>query len=108
MLTFGQEQSRTFDALIACYSMVMMRYLFLVYILHKANGHGPLGPLFRDISRDLQFIEAMEYFWEQFKAILFMSSALFSQDFEDMAVLNLIDIIENIITSNLILPSAKL
>ena len=108
MLFLGQEQSRTFDALVACYSIVMARYLLLVYILHKANGHGPLGPLFRDISNDLQFIRAAEYFWEQIKAIIIISSALVFPAFEDTAIINLIDIIENIIASNLRFTSAKL
>ena len=31
----GKEQSKTFDALIASYSMVLIRYLLLVYILNK-------------------------------------------------------------------------
>jgi len=108
MLFLGHEQSRNFDALVACYSIVMVRYLLLVYILHKANGHGPLGPLFKDISNDLQFIQAAEYFWEQIKAILIISSALVFPTFEDTAIINLIDIIENVIASNLRFPSAKL
>jgi hypothetical protein len=108
MLALGQEQSRTFDALVASYSLVMMRYLFLVYILHKTKGYGPLGPLFRDLSKDLQFIQAGEYFWEQIKSFLLMSSALVFPDFEDVMIVKFIDIIENIIASNIKLPSAKL
>ena len=46
MLYLGQGQSETFDALIALASLVMLRYLLLVYILAKRQLSGPLGPLF--------------------------------------------------------------
>jgi hypothetical protein len=35
MLYMAKEQSNTFDALVACHSLVMIRYLLLVYILGK-------------------------------------------------------------------------
>jgi IS4 transposase len=50
MLYLGKEQSNHFDAAIACYSIVMVRYLLLVYVLNKNRLSGPIGPLFREIS----------------------------------------------------------
>ena len=45
MLYMAKEQSNTFDALVACHSLVMARYLLLVYILSKRRMNGPVGPL---------------------------------------------------------------
>ena len=50
MLNMAKEQSKTFDALIACHSLVMIRYLLLVYIMSKRKISGPLGPLFRQLA----------------------------------------------------------
>jgi hypothetical protein len=52
MLYMAKEQSNTFDALIACHSLVMIRYLLLVYILGKRRLTGPVGPLFRQLADD--------------------------------------------------------
>ncbi len=41
MLYMAKEQSNTFDALVACHSLVMIRYLILVYILSKRRLAGP-------------------------------------------------------------------
>jgi IS4 transposase len=52
MLYMAKEQSNTFDALVCCHSLVMIRYLLLVYILSKRRLTGPIGPLFRQLSDD--------------------------------------------------------
>jgi hypothetical protein len=38
MLYMGKEQSNTFDALVASYSMVLIRHLMLVFILPPITG----------------------------------------------------------------------
>lgn len=50
MLHMGKEQSNTFDATLASYTIVIIRYLLLVYILPKGNANGPIGSLFRILS----------------------------------------------------------
>jgi len=49
MLYLGKEQSNTFDAAVTCYSLVMICYLLLIYILNRYEFTG-VGPLFRNIS----------------------------------------------------------
>lgn len=45
LLCMGKERSRTFDAAIACYSIVMIRYLLLVYILNKRRVAASIGSI---------------------------------------------------------------
>lgn len=108
LLYLGKEQSRTFDAVIACYSLVMVRYLFLVYILNKYQIQGPLGPLFRDLSDvHLQYYMT-EKVWMYIKELIVLSSHLFLTDFDTNKILQLIDIVEYNITTQITNFTAKL
>jgi hypothetical protein len=49
MLYLGKEQSKTFDAAVAGYSMTMICYILLIYLMNNTRLIGPLGPLFRDV-----------------------------------------------------------
>ena len=61
---FGEE---SFDAVVASYSIVMIRYLLLVYILNKRRLTGPIGPLFREISEDHVLLSVAKAFWSYVK-----------------------------------------
>ena len=52
LLGLGKGQSETFDAVVAWASIVMIRYLILVYILAKRQLTGPIGPLFQELARE--------------------------------------------------------
>jgi hypothetical protein len=97
MLYLGQGQSETFDAVIALASIVMLRYLLLVYILAKRHLSGPLGPLFRDIVHEHLQIAMAEVLWNRIKEIFLLSSQLFWEAFESENFFQLIDLIENIL-----------
>jgi hypothetical protein len=45
MLYMAKEQSNTFDALIACQSLVMIRYLLLVYIFGQTKINWRTRPI---------------------------------------------------------------
>ena len=47
ILYMAKEQSNTFDALVACHSLVMIHYLLIVYIGGKLRLTGPANPLLR-------------------------------------------------------------
>ena len=101
MLYLGKEQSNTFDAAIACYSMVKIRYLLLVYIINKRRMTGPIGPLFREIFEEHSLLLLTERLWENVKELIIRSSQLLSYQIDPDFVLHLIDIIEdNLIRSN--------
>jgi IS4 transposase len=69
MLYLGKEQSETFDAIVACYSLVMIRYLLLVYILNKHNLTGPIEPLFRDLIETHLQLYMAEKVWAYIKTL---------------------------------------
>jgi len=51
MLYMSKEQSNTFDALIACHSLVMIRYLLLGGYLEQAQIDGAGGPFVPAVGR---------------------------------------------------------
>ena len=108
MLYLGKEQSNTFDALVASYSMVMIRYLLLVYILNRYNLTGPICALFDQISDDeLQLCMAASM-WNKIKELIIKSSGTICDQIDsDMLMLSL-DLIEETIREHLIFPCAKL
>ena len=95
LLYMGQGQSETFDAVIACYSLVMIRYLLLVYITNKYNHKGPIGPLFRELAESHLQLSQTKAVWAYVKELLFLSSQLLWTDTEVDKLLELIDIIDN-------------
>lgn len=95
LLYLGKEQSVAFDAIVACYSLVMIRYLLLVYILHKYHASRSLGPVFRDLVETHLQLVMMESVWGYIKEILTLSSTLFLADIEPDRFLHFLDIVED-------------
>jgi len=108
MLYMGKEQSNTFDAAIASYSLVMIRYLLLVYILNKRRLKGPIGPLFRQISDDYALITVAEKLWASVKELIIQSSHIICYKIEPDIILHLLDIVENAILKQTRFETAKL
>jgi len=108
MLYMGKEQSNTFDATVACYSMVMIRYLLMVYIINKRRLHGPIGPLFRQISDDHVLLLVAEKLWASVKELIIRSSHIICYKIEPDIILHLIDIVEDNILEQTRLLTAKL
>jgi len=108
MLYLGKEQSETFDAVVACYSIVMMRYLLLVYILNKYQLTGPMGPLFRDLVENHLQLYVAEKVWVYIKEVMITSSQLFWPEIEPDKFLHLLDIVEDAISHQVQILTAKL
>jgi hypothetical protein len=107
MLYLGKEQSETFDAVVACYSIVMMRYLMLVYILNKYQITGPMGPLFRDLVENHLQLYVAERVWAYIKELMITSSQLFWPEIEPDRFLHLLDIVEDAISYQVQILTAK-
>ena len=108
MLYMGKEQSKTFDAVIASHSIVMLRYLLLVYIINKKRITGPIGPLFREVSEQQTFLSMAEKMWSYVKELIIRSSQILCHEIEPDIVLHLIDITENNILNQGSFVTAKL
>ena len=99
MLYLGKEQSKTFDAAVAGYSVMMIRYLLLIYLMNNSRIIGPLGPLFRDVSDTELMLQVADHLWEQIKHAMLKSIDLFLNRIEYKSVIKLIDIIEDVLFS---------
>jgi hypothetical protein len=99
MLYLGKEQSKTFDAAVAGYSVMMIRYLLLIYLMNNSRLIGPLGPLFRDVSDTELMLQVADQLWEQIKHAMLKSIDLFLNRIEYKYVIKLIDIIEDALFS---------
>ena len=108
MLYMGKEQSNTFDALVACQSLVMIRYLILVYIQIKRRLNTAVGPLFRQISDDQSIWMFSRTIWAQVKELIVKSTGVLSYQIEPDLMLHFIDIIEDLIINQARLATAKL
>lgn len=108
MLCMGKEQSRTFDAVIASHSIVMIRYLLLVYITRKRKLSGPLGPLFRELSDSHVLLSVAKKFWAYVKDQIIQSSNIVLHKFEPDLIAHLIENIENNLFKQADLLTAKL
>jgi len=108
MLYMGKEQSNTFDAIVAGYSLVMIRYLLLVYILSKRRLKGPIGPLFREIGDNHSLLWFAEKIWVNVKELIIRSSHIISYKIEPDIILHFIDIIEETIVKQTRFVTAKL
>jgi hypothetical protein len=94
MLALGKEQSKTFDATVASYSIVMLRYLLLVYIISKRRITGPVGPLFREISEKQTFLHMAEKMWDYIKELFIDSSNILLYEIKPDIVTHIIETIE--------------
>jgi hypothetical protein len=108
MLYMAKEQSHTFDALVACHSLVMIRYLLLVYILNKRRLFGPVGPLFRQLSDDQTMLMMAHSLWANVKELIIRSSEVLCYKIEPDILFYIIDIIEDAIIRQTRIASAKL
>jgi hypothetical protein len=108
MLYMAKEQSNTFDALIACHSLVMIRYLLLVYILGKRRLTGAVGPLFRQLADDQSLLLMAQSLWANVKELIIRSSDVLCYKIEPDILFHFIDIIEDAIIKQTRLASAKL
>ena len=108
LLELGKGQSETFDALIAWTSIVMLRYLILVYILSKRYLVGPIGPLFRYLAKQQLELTVIPVIWTRLKQIMMVSSQVFSSDSDTEVFFYILDMIENILLNDNLLSTAKL
>ncbi len=95
LLGLGKGQSETFDAVVALASIVMIRYLILVYILAKRQHAGPIGPLFQELAREHLQLALIQSLWTRIRQILMLSSQLFSSNSDPDDFFYLLDILEN-------------
>jgi hypothetical protein len=96
----GKNQSSTFDAMVASNSLVMIRYILLVYILSKRKIDGPIGPLFREESNNQTFLMFAQAVWANVKELIIKSSNILSYKIDIDTLFHLTDIIENTITTS--------
>ena len=108
MLRMGKEQSRTFDAAIASYSIVMIRYLVLVYILNKRRITGSIGTIFTEVTDEHEMLLFTEKIWNYVKEQLLKSMQLISYKIDLDIIMYLFDIIDDIIIGKFKLLPAKL
>ncbi|MFH2065028.1 MAG: hypothetical protein ABIK15_07515 [Pseudomonadota bacterium] len=108
MLYLGKEQSKTFDAMVAGYSIVMLRYLLLVYIISKRRIIGPVGPLFRQIAEKQLFLQMAEKMWAYVKELIIRSSHILCYKIEPDFLLHLLDITEDSLLHSGSIVTAKL
>jgi len=108
MLYLGKEQSETFEAVVASYSLVMIRYLLLIFILRKYHRAVPLGPLFRELQETHIQLIMMETMWGYIKDILILSSHLLFVEIEPDLFLHFLDIVEDAILMQAQGATAKL
>lgn len=108
MLYLGKGQSETFDAVVALASLVMLRYLLLVYILAKRQLKGPIGPLFQELAHEHLQIAVAEILWSRIREIFMVSSQLFWDDFESEKFLHLLDSVEDTLLNYGFSSTAKL
>ncbi len=108
MLGLGKEQSKTFDAVIAGYSITMIRYLLLVYVKNSGRLVGPMGPLFRHLSETEMMLKFTNQLWEQIKQAMLKSIDIFSGTTGHDCVTYIIDIIEDTLFRTKIPLTAKL
>ena len=104
----GKEQSKTFDAAIACHSIVMIRYLLLVYILNKRRLTGSIGSIFKNVVDDQQTRLFADKIWTYVKDQLLKSIKLISYKIEVDVVMHLFEIIDDIVFRQMKFSPAKL
>jgi hypothetical protein len=107
MLALGKEQSATFDAVVASYNLVMIRYLLLVFILRKYHRTVPLGPLFRELAETHCQLVMMESMWGAIKDVLILSSDLLLKEIDPDSFLHFLDIVEDAILMQVQRATAK-
>jgi hypothetical protein len=95
LLELGKGQSETFDAVVAWASIVMVRYLILVYILTKRQVTGPIGPLFRELAQEHLQLALIQSMWTRIREILMLSTQVFSSNLDPDEFFYLLDMLEH-------------
>jgi hypothetical protein len=95
LLGLGKGQSETFDAVVALASIVMIRYLILIYILTKRQQPGPIGPLFQELACEHLQLALIQSLWSRIRQILMLSTQLLSADSQSDDFFYLLDVLEN-------------
>ena len=108
MLRMGKEQSQTFDAAIASYSIVMIRYLLLVYILNKRCITGSIGSIFADVTDEHEMFLFTEKIWNYVKERLMKSMQVLSFTIDLNTLSVVLEMIDDIIVGRFGLLPAKL
>lgn len=108
LLGLGKGQSETFDAVVAWASIVMIRYLILIYILAKRQLTGPIGPLFQELAREHLHLALFQSLWARIRQILMLSTQLFSTNSDPDDFFYLLDVLENSLTTSPLEGCAKL
>jgi len=93
---------------VAWASIVMIRYLILIYILAKRQLTGPIGPLFQELARDHLQLALIQSFWIRIRQILMVSSQLFSSSSGQEEFFYLLDLLEHSLLDLPLEGSAKL
>lgn len=95
LLALGQGQSECFDAVIAWASIVMIRYILLVYILaRRQRAAGSVGPLFQQLAQQHLESAVMPVLMDRIREIFMVSSQLFQDNLETESFLYVLDLIE--------------
>jgi hypothetical protein len=95
LLALGQGQSECFDAVIAWASIVMIRYILLVYILARKQGvAGSVGPIFQQLAQQHLELAVMPVLMDRIRQIFMMSSQLFQDNLETENFLYVLDLID--------------
>jgi hypothetical protein len=108
LLYMGKEQSKTFDAAIASHSIVMIRYLLLVYILNKRRVVVSIGSIFTSVVDAQEPFLFAEKIWSYVKDQLLKSIKVISYKIEVDVVWNLLEIIDDIVGREMKFAPAKL
>lgn len=108
LLELGKGQSETFDAVVAWASIVMIRYLLLIFILAKRQIIGPIGPLFKELAHEHLLLATMRSLWDRLRQILMLSSQLFSSSQDPEELFYFLDLLENSFTIHPLEGCAKL
>ena len=82
------------------YSLVMVRYLILVYILGKRRITGSVGPLFRQLSDDQSLLVMAQALWANVKELIIRPRDVLCYNIEPDLILHFIDIIEDTLEKN--------
>lgn len=90
----GKGQSETFDAVVSRVSIVMIRYLLLVYILAKRQTACPMGTLFRQLVYEHLQIAMIQTLWTRMRQIFVRSSQLIWTASESGKIAYFVDLIE--------------
>lgn len=108
-LALGEGQSECFDALIAWTSIVMVRYILLVYILSRKSATGAsVGPLYQQLAQQHLEMAVVNLLVDRIQQVFMMSSQILENQNSTDNFLYMLDIIETAINFQPVKRCAKL